>query len=271
MYPYITLWESKIYMTWLWIIIIFLIFFWVVFYLSKRTFQNFWKFFYWLPFFTISIYIFWLLTTFILEKWWWPSSATTFFNSLSPYWYKFHFVWILLWIVLSISIFIKNLFRVESKKVWIDILFFWISFSIVPLWIFLMLWDNFLWMPTTSELLGIKALHFESQLNKFNAVYPIWLFLSISAILSIIITRLFKIIKKKTWYGILWFAILLFLSNIIFLFQQYPRYVVIWIWKTTLDIKFYLSFFVIIRCLYLFNKRVYIDKKDNTQDISNII
>jgi hypothetical protein len=41
-----------------------------------------------------------------------------------------------------------------------------------------MLGDNFIGFPTDSAI-GIKALHFESQLNKFDAVYPIGLFLSI--------------------------------------------------------------------------------------------
>jgi len=39
----------------------------------------------------------------------------------------------------------------------------------------------------TAGILGVKALHAESQLNKFTAVYPIGLFLSVA---SLIITIL---------------------------------------------------------------------------------
>lgn len=256
MYPYITLWAAKVYMTWIGIIIAFLTFLVVTLYLTKKTYQNFWKFFYWLPFLTISMYVLWVLTTFMLEKGSSPSGIDSILGALSPYGYNFHFVWLLIGIIISLFVFFKRIIRIENKKAWIDILFFSFSLAIIPLGIFLMLWDNFIWIPTDS-FIGIKGLHMESQLNKFISVYPIGLFLSIWALISAAIVRLLKITKKRKWYGILWFAILLFFTNIVFLFQQYPRYWVISVWNTLFDIKQYFSFLVIMWCLYLYNKRIY--------------
>ena len=256
MYPYITLWSSKIYMTGLGIIVAFIIFIVVVLYLTKKTYQNFRKFFYRLPLLTISMYVLGALTTFILEKWSTPAGVVGILKALSPYGYKFHFIGILVGMIISIGVFLKRIVRIENKKTRGDILFFAISLSIIPLWIFLMLGDNFIGYATDS-FIGIKALHGESQLNKFNAVYPIWLFLSIGALLCTALIWILKITKKRAWYGMLWFAILLFITNIVFLFQQYPRYGVISMWSVTFDIKQYASFFVIMRCLYLYNKRIH--------------
>jgi hypothetical protein len=79
---------------------------------------------------------------------------------------------------ISIGMFLKKIIRVENRKNRADILFFAFSLAIVPLGIFLMFGDNFIGFPTDS-IIGVKSLHFESQLNKFNAVLPIGLFLSI--------------------------------------------------------------------------------------------
>jgi hypothetical protein len=93
-------------------------------------------------------------------------------------------------------LFLRKIPRIENKKIWIDILFFAFSLSIVPLGIFLLLGDNFIGLPTTAGI-GVKALHFESQLNKFDAVYPIGLFLSIGALLSTLTVWILKMTKKR--------------------------------------------------------------------------
>ncbi|NOZ44164.1 MAG: hypothetical protein GXP45_03350 [bacterium] len=68
---------------------------------------------------------------------------------LSPRGFHFHFVGILLGIVISIAIFLKKIKRYENKKVWIDILFFSFALALVPLGFFLLLGDNFIGQTTT--------------------------------------------------------------------------------------------------------------------------
>lgn len=254
MYPYITWWSSKIYMTWAGIIIGFITFLVVVRYLTRKTYQNFRKFFYRLPILTILMYVLGAITTGILENGSFPGGIRERISMLSPYGYNFHFGGVLLGIFIAIVIFLRKVPRIENKKIWIDILFFAFSLAIVPLGIFFMLWDNFIGLPTDLGI-GIKALHVESALNKFNSVYPVWLFLSIGTLIVTLITLILKLTKKRTGFGMLGFAMLLFSTNIVLLFQQYPRYGVISFWNVIFDVKQYISFLIIMLCLYIHNKR----------------
>lgn len=267
MYPYIIWGTSKIYMTWIGIIVGFITFLIVARYLTRKTYQNFWKFFYRLPLLTILTYVLGALTTWLLENGNLSGWITKILKLLSPYWYNFHFVWILLWIFISIIIFLRKIPRIENKKIWVDVLFFAFSLAIVPMWIFMMLWDNFIWLPTEMWI-GIKALHTESALNKFNAVFPVWLFLSIWALISTMIIIILKKTIKRTWFGMLWFAILLFSTSIVLLFQQYPRYWVISFWTITFDIKQYLAFLIMMLCLLIHSKR---RQKEISKEISTWI
>ncbi|MFA5747995.1 MAG: hypothetical protein WC872_02665 [Candidatus Absconditabacterales bacterium] len=187
---------------------------------------------------------------------------------ISPYGYNFNFAGIVLGIFLRMVLFFKKIKRIENRKVRADILFFSFCLCIVPLGIFLLMGDNFIG-NTTNGIFGIKSLHSESQLNKFSSVLPIGLFLTITSLLVAGCTRIFRKIKKKFGYGILGFAMLLFVINIILLFQQYPRHGVISIGNITLDIKQYVSFFIIMFCLYLHHKRTIQSTQETEED--NII
>ena len=100
--------------------------------------------------------------------------------------------------------------------------------------------------------MAIKALHPESNLNKFQWVYPIWAFISLAALLALSITYFIrqKIKKFGTW--LIGFSLLLLFINVILQFQSYPRFWVVGIWTITLDIKNYISFFIIMVCLYTY-------------------
>lgn len=265
MYPYITRWTSKIYMTGVGIILAFITLIIVVLYLSKKNHQSFWRFFYWLPLFTIFLYILGSMATLLLEKGASPISMAWIIKALSPYGYKFHFLGTALWAIISLLVFFRRIIRIENKKIRWDILFFGFGFALIPLGIFFILWDNVIGLPTES-FLGIKALHADSQLNKFNAVFPVGIFLSIGAIISVLVISILKMTKKKIWYGMLGFAMLLLTINITFLFQQYPRYGVISLGSLTLDIKNYAAFLMMLRCLYLYNKRIHYDSSPSILD-----
>ena len=255
MYPYINLFGEKIYMTWIGIVIAFLTFLVVSIYLTRRYHQNFWKFFYWMPILIISCYFLGSYVQFIFDEGLFPSSMTSFFHLLSPYGYRFHFVGLIAGLVLSISIFLKQIKRIENKKIWVDILFYSLSLSLVPLGIFLLMGDNFIGLSTTS-FLGIKSLHSESQWNKFNLVYPIGLFLSLGALFVVVLIRFIRR-KRAFGYGMLGFSLLSLLVGIVLMFQHYPRHGVLTLGHVTFDIKQYAAILVAIWCFWIYKKWIH--------------
>lgn len=251
MYPYIMLWWSKFYMTGIGIIVSFLVFLGIARYLTKKYHQNFWKLFYWLPFFIVLTYFLGSYINFIFEIWVFPTSGSEVASLISPYGYKFHFAGMLIGMFISISVFLKKIVRVENKKVWSDILFFSLALSLVPLGLFLLMGDNFIG-TTTSWWLGIKSLHSDSQRNKFNLVYPIGLFLSLG---SLFVTLGIKALKKKKFgYGMLGFAVMLILISSILLGQQYSRHAVFHIGSLLFDVKQYAAWIVALICYLTYRK-----------------
>lgn len=245
-------------MTGVGIVVAFLTFLIVSIYLTRRYHQNFWKFFYWMPVLIILCYFLGSYVQFFFDYGAIPTTGAELLTLLSPYGYKFHFVGLLIGIVIAIAVFLRKIKRLENKKIWIDILFYSITLSLVPLGLFLLMWDNFIGNSTNSWL-GIKSFHSESQWNKFNLVYPIGIFLSLWALL---VTLYIRIIKKKFGYGLLGFAVLLLIIALILLFQQYPRHGVVTIWLAVFDIKQYAALLVALRCFLLFRKWKKMESKE---------
>ena len=252
MYPYIILWWSKFYMTGIGIIISFLVFIFIAQYLTKKYHQNFRKLFYWLPFLIVVTYFLGSYVNFLFAVGVIPTNWTEFITLLSPYWYRFHFTGLLIGMFISISVFLKKITRVENKKVWSDILFLSFTLALVPLGLFLLMGDNFIG-TTTISWLGIKALHSDSQRNKFNLVYPIGLFLSLWSLFVVLYIKILK--KKRFGYGMLGFSIILVLISLILLLQQYPRHAVFSLGTLMFDIQQYSAWIFAIVCYFTYRKR----------------
>lgn len=258
MFPYFNLFGMEFSMTSLWIIVFLICYLLIAHSLCKKRHQDFYKLFYLLPVAIVITYILWAYVYFFLNNQWTiiPRTRESLIDMLNPYWYHFHFVWILLGIAISMIIFFSSIKRAENKRVWADILFFSITLSLIPLGVFLAFGDNFIWKASTS-LLAVKPLTTHSELNKLGSVYPVWLFVSFAAMFTTLITVLIKNKKWKFGTGLIWFMILLLLINIIFMYyQQAPRYWVLAIWSITFDIKQYISFFVILLfVLFYYNRK----------------
>ena len=251
MYPYLTLWWSKFYMTGMGVVVSLIVFLVIARYLTKKYHQNFWKLFYWFPFLLVLTYFTWSYVNFIFDVGFFPTNWSEFVILFSPYGYKFHFVGLLIGMFISISLFLKKIVRIENKKVWVDILFFSFVLSFVPLGLFLLMGDNFIG-TTTNSWLGIKSLHSDSQRNKFNLVYPIGFFLSLG---SFLVVLLIKIIKKRRFgYGMLGFSLFLLLIGGILLLQQYSRHMVFSLGNIMLDMKQYFSWILAIICYIVYRK-----------------
>lgn len=246
MYPYIELFGKEISMMAIGVIIAAIIFLITAWILTKRNHQDFLKLFYRLPWWIIFSYILWRYVAYSLETWiYFPMSTSNFLAILSPQNFNFHFVWLLIASRISFYIFFSNIKRTENKKIRIDILFFSIANSLIVLWIFLTLWDSIIWTPT-NNIFAIRALTDNSNLNKFDGVYPIWLFISFWTLIIHFIISIISIISKKNWLWIRWIIWILIMFNIIFLFQSYPRHWLITISWISFDIKQYISFIVIL-------------------------
>jgi len=246
MYPYIELFWIQISMMSIGIILSFIIFLVTARILTKRNHQDFLKLFYRLPWRIIFSYILWRYISFALETWIYiPSSISNFLTILSPQNFNFHFVWLLVASRISISLFFSSIKRTENKKIWADIIFLSLANSLIIFWIFITLWDSIIWKPTDS-IFAIRSLTDNSALTKFDGVFPIWLFISFGVLIIHVIISIFSIIFKKNWLWMRWIIWILIILNIVFLFQSYPRYWLISFLWTTLDIKQYTSFIVIV-------------------------
>lgn len=246
MYPYIEIFGKEISMMAIGSIIAAIIFLVTARILTKRNHQDFLKLFYRLPGRIILSYILWRYTAFALETWtYFPSSLSKFLTILSPQNFNFHFVGLLLSSRICLSMFFSSTKRTENKKIRADIIFLSIANALIIFWIFITLWDSIIWKPTES-IFAIRSLTDNSDLTKFDGVYPVWLFISFWILVIHVLVSISSIIFKKNWLWMRWLIWILIVLNIAFLFQSYPRYWLISIFWTSFDIKQYLSLFVII-------------------------
>ena len=252
MYPFIEIWDSKISMTVLWIVFWIIVFLSISYYLCKRNHQDFLKLFYQVPLWIIVSYFLWSYVGFVLSNGTLIPSVDDFKAIFSFQIPSIHFVWLLLSALFCFSLFFSSIKRIENKKIWADILFLSLSSACIILWVFLVLWNDFIG-KTTESFLAIQALDAESDLLKYNGVYPIGIFLSFGALFVHIIINSIRIFSKRNGLWLIWFILMLLVLNICFLFQNCPRYWVFSLWNVSFDIKQYISLFVmvILFCVYV--------------------
>ena len=249
MYPYTEIFWIEIPMMMMGTIIAFIIFLVTARILTKRNHQDFLKLFYRLPWRIILSYILWRYSAFALETGiYFPNSLSQSLTILSPQNYNFHFVGLLIATRICLYIFFSSIKRTENKKIRADIIFLSIANALIIFWIFITLWDSIIWKPTDS-MFAVRALTDNSSLNKFDGVYPIWLFISFWTLIIHILVSVFSIIFKKNWLWMRWLIWILIVFNIAFLFQSYPRYWLISIFWTSFDIKQYCSLIVMIHTI----------------------
>ena len=255
MYPYINLFGLEVSIMVVGVIIASIIFLITTKKKKKRNHQDFLKLFYRLPWRIILSYLLWRYVSFALETWTLlPNSTSSFLTIISPQNFNLHFVGILIASWICLCIFFSSIKRSENKKVWADILFLSIANALIIFWIFLTLWDSVIWKPTDS-IFAIRALSDNSDLTKFDGVYPVWLFISFWILIIHLIISILSITLKKNWLWMRWLIWMLIVFNIAFLFQSYPKYWIISILWTSFDIKQYISLLVIIHAIIVTIKR----------------
>jgi len=246
-------------MTGLGILIAFFVFVGAIRYYAKKKNLSFMSFFYAIPLLIISCYLLWSYVFFILSQWsLFPTNGQELLMLFSPYnqdaHYTFHYVGVALWFLLFVLIFLKRFPHLVTRRKRIDALFFALVLSLIPLWFFLLLGDDFIGKENMGRL-AVYPFHPWSNVVKYGKVYPLWLFVSVVAFLSLVIVSIIRIFKKRpgSWY--IWFAILLLWMSVVFLYQQYSMHGVIKIGEwLRFDIKHYVSWWIAFLSLFLYHQ-----------------
>ena len=249
MYHYITLWDIKIYMTWVGIIVFLLTFLLSLRMYGKKHTLPIHQFMTNVPFYLIWIYIFSSYTRYLLGNYTIiPLNLQQLLLYFSPTWYQFHLVGILIG-ALAIGLHtILNTTSLDKKNKWVDAFIHSVCLACIPLWIFLLLGDNFIGRSTETWLF-VTAMRSDSNLAIYGKVLPLGLFLSLRWLVCHMIMNMYTYKTKKTfaYAGIALFCLWL---CAITLFQQYPRHIVTSIQWITFDIKQYLLLIISVYFIY---------------------
>lgn len=197
MFPYLTLFGVKISTLAVGIILALVVLVLTVYQMSKKYNQDFYKFFYQLPFRIILVYLLGRYSAFVLESsTLLPNSRSTTVSILRPNNFNLHSVGILVATTISLLTFFASIKRTENKKIWADILFSATCNAVVLLGLFFTLSDTFIGKPTDG-VFAIRALQPESGLTKFDGVFPVGIFLSLGVLLMDVIITFLRILSKK--------------------------------------------------------------------------
>lgn len=223
MFPYIELFWFNVYFQWIWIILASLIFFYWIYRYTNKLKLKFSNLFSFIPLFIIISYILWRYFYNLIE--YWHDGILSFINLslLSPYNYRFSFIWISLWIFIVTFIFLFWLSYKQERKKYIDVLFFSISLSLVVIWPFLLLWDNFHGI-TTNSVFWVNVFTENTQIPFTSKIRPIWIFVSVLWLLLFFVSKVTYFLVKKAWLTIYFIPFLFLWFAFIFQFQHYPKH-----------------------------------------------
>ena len=240
MYPFVTIGSYHIELTGMGIIACFLVFMIVSYIRCRATLLPFHKLFYALPGAIALVYGWGSYMDFVLRFGSiLPRSFHDLYYIILPESYAFHASGMIIGFIMFMLIFINQQSGWLMKYKRVDLLFVSLMSGITVMGFFLVLGDDMIGISTESRM-GIYALTPVSEVAKFNSVYPVWLFLSIASLLSLIISIWWK--RYTAWPGrwYAWWWTFLFLFSIVLLFQHYPKHVVIMIFDMRYDINQYI-------------------------------
>jgi hypothetical protein len=243
MYHYITFGDIKVYMTWIGILLFLFVSVFSLLRYAKQYRLHSQKFLTNLPVYIILRYLFSIYTQWLIESHMIiPLSLKQLYLYISPAWYPFHLVGIVVgWLAIGMHILSWVELDMQKQK-WLDALLHSICLWCIPLWIFLLLGDNFIWRSTEMWLF-VTAIRSDSNLAVYGKVIPLWLFVSVWWLLCHLIMNIYTQ-KTKKYLGYLGYALFCFGLCRITIYQQYPRHIVSSLSWITLDIKQYILLLV---------------------------
>jgi len=235
MYPIVEIYWYTLYLHWLWIVLATCVFLFWIYRYSKKFNLRFPYFFSFLSFFIIVPYFLWRYFYDLIEyKFYFPVDI---FQLLSPYNYRFSFIWVSGWLLFMVFIFLLSLQYIQERKKWFDIFFLSITLSMVVIWPFLLLWDIFYWNVTNS-IFWITPLTANTQIPYTKPIWPVGIFVSILWLALHIFAKILLAFLKKPWITLYLLPFLFLWFAYIFTFQHYPKHFLFWI-----DVKIFYSVF----------------------------
>lgn len=145
---------------------------------------SFWEMFYALPTMIAIIYFMGSYSYFVLNNGYFiPHTIVELSHIIIPPNYNFYAAGLMIGIVISLLIFVYPKSHSTIRKKWIDCLFISYMNGLIILGIFLVLGDNMIGISTERRI-GIYAMTPFSEVAKFNQVYPVGFFVSISALIA---------------------------------------------------------------------------------------
>lgn len=243
MYPTLSIRWLSLSMTWIWIVIFLIVFILIAKKKAHVQWLQFRALLRYLPFIILLAYLLWS------RSWYFWSDHTIISFSwrqrllyLSPYEYHFHFTWIALWATIWRWKFLKTQ-RWEVHHLWWSILFESLCIATIPLWIFFLLGDHFIWKPVDSGWF-VSAIDPESNVATFDTVIPLWLYLWAWAWLLYILIVFLHTRNPQLRRTFIWLITYVLWRWILLLRQIYPRHAVIKLWTTTVDVKQYMCILI---------------------------
>ena len=252
MFPNLYIWNYVLPFTGIWLILAVLLFMFTCYIEFRKIWFDFWKLFFampymiWLPY-ILGRYVDMMISFRIII----PHNKAQILSILSSFNYNFHYIWVCLGIILAILIFLWSNYKYRRDLM--VIIFDALLQSMILLWIFWVIGDDFAWRPNDGSF-SVWSIAVVSKINNLWKVYPVWLILSFISMLTYIITSYLRNKKKDNWYILFWFGLLLLLMNIVFYYQHYPRYLPISFMNSSFDIKNYFTTILGIYILYRFAK-----------------
>lgn len=208
--------------------------------------QHLWYFILWIL--MSSTYVFYLLEQSVFLPLHWKQ----FLLYLSPFDFQVHIVGTIIWIAIMAYMLYKSYPFAYQKRIYITIFFDAYMISSIVFGVFLLLTDNFYGIGISNGFLLLKPLTIHSQWAAYDAVQPLWLFVSfLSLIVFVIISllrhsyphRYIEFLGWSVWsLGMVWISAL----------QNYPRHIVTAVFGTSFDVKQYMYILISIIMIIFF-------------------
>lgn len=243
MYPIITIGSHVLDMTGLSIVISLIILLISVAVLVHKSRLQFVKFFYWLPIPLILTYLLGQYVSFVmLYQTIIPLTLTEWKIMLSPYGYHFHIIGIILALLVSLWLLLQKMPSRHERRLWINIIASSVSFMMIPLWVWLLMGDHLIGLPTTWPR-GIETLRPDiSRRSDYGPIYPIGLYIALLGLITFIVQRLGQHMKRPSGQWYMTIALIIIGIGLIWTFVNTPKYLVMQIWPMRRDVTTYLCF-----------------------------
>lgn len=245
MYPLITIGSLTIDMTALGIVTWVLTFLFTSRYLCRQTRIQFIKLFYRLP---VPILLTYFLSTYIsfaLSQWArLPTNTAHIMQRLSPHGYRFHIAGIIMWLTITIRLFLKQMPSRHERRIWINIIATSLSVALIPLGIGLLMGNHFVGLPTES-MRWIETFRADiSTRSDYGSVYPVGLMISALGVILFVIHRIGQHHNTNSpqWYITL--ALMACGISIINTYTNSAKYLVTYILNMRRDSIVYMSLLI---------------------------